>query len=116
VSAALVLLLSLILPDQGLFGLDICIFHRWTGMPCPGCGMTRAFCGISRGHLSQAWALHPLSFPLYAGALFSLVEPALPRGLRPELRERILGSTCLTLVAGLLVFGLVRIFHGYPWP
>ena len=34
-----------------------------TGISCPGCGMTRAWCALLRGEISLAFSYHPL-FPL----------------------------------------------------
>ena len=42
----------------------ICLFRRLTGIPCPGCGMTRAFAHLAKGEWAAAWVSHPLSFAL----------------------------------------------------
>ncbi|WP_163195109.1 DUF2752 domain-containing protein [Clostridium thermarum] len=42
---------------------SICLFYNTTGVPCPGCGMTRAFLNLFNGHISEAFHFHPL-FPL----------------------------------------------------
>lgn len=34
------------------------------GLPCPGCGLTRATLVLARGEFSRALALHPLVIPL----------------------------------------------------
>lgn len=45
----------------GLYVLDIgCVFRFVTGVPCPGCGMTRAWLAALRGDLAAAVAYHPL--------------------------------------------------------
>ena len=41
-----------------------CIFHQWTGLLCPGCGLTRAMVALSRGELRTALSYNPL-LPLY---------------------------------------------------
>jgi hypothetical protein len=61
--------------------VDLCILHSSTGLPCPGCGMSRAISAISQGDLSVAVALNP--FALIAWPLFlvlALVTIA-PRGV-----------------------------------
>ena len=40
---------------------SICIFRRATGIPCPGCGMTRAFAAMARGEWRAAIEFHPLA-------------------------------------------------------
>jgi hypothetical protein len=37
----------------------ICLSRRLFHLPCPGCGMTRAFAALLGGDLARAWALHP---------------------------------------------------------
>jgi len=43
----------------------VCWFHRLSGLPCPGCGSTRAFVDLAHGRWTAGFALNPL-----AGALF----------------------------------------------
>lgn len=44
-----------------LYITDIgCIFRAITGVPCPGCGMTRAWLAFLTGHFDAALAYHPL--------------------------------------------------------
>jgi hypothetical protein len=56
-----------------------------TGVPCPGCGLTRALACATHGHWAEAYAFHPL-WPLllaYFGVLcaWKIVEEA--RGRPP---------------------------------
>lgn len=37
-----------------------CPIKFMTGISCPGCGMTRAWLELARGHLAAAFAYHPL--------------------------------------------------------
>lgn len=41
---------------------SICLFRRVSGVPCPGCGMTRAFAHLAKGEWREAARDHPLSF------------------------------------------------------
>lgn len=38
----------------------MCLFKHFTGIPCPGCGLTRAFLHFFEGNLSEAFYFHPL--------------------------------------------------------
>jgi hypothetical protein len=40
----------------------ICVFKRTFGIPCPGCGMTRAFIHLFQLDLKGAFYYHPLFF------------------------------------------------------
>lgn len=37
-----------------------CVFRTLTGVPCPGCGMTRAMISVLKLELSEAFYYHPL--------------------------------------------------------
>lgn len=45
---------------------SICVFRRLSGIPCPGCGMTRAFAHLAKGEWGEAARDHPLSFLIAA--------------------------------------------------
>ncbi len=39
----------------------ICLLRNWTGVPCPGCGVTRSVAALLRGAWMEAFLLHPLA-------------------------------------------------------
>lgn len=39
-----------------------CLFHRITGLYCPGCGGTRAFTSLLQGHFFSCFRYHPFVF------------------------------------------------------
>lgn len=47
-----------------------CFLRRTTGLPCPGCGLTRSFVSIAHGDLLAAWQFNP------AGPLVFLIVAA----------------------------------------
>jgi uncharacterized protein DUF2752 len=47
---------------------SLCPSRRLFGLPCPGCGMTRALAHLAKGEWRAALAVHPLS-PLIAAEL-----------------------------------------------
>ena len=56
----------IITENTGLPGL--CIFRNTTGLPCPGCGLTRAFISAGNGNLALSLHFHRLGwlFILYS--------------------------------------------------
>ncbi len=75
--AVAALFLAVVHPPEGL-GLPICWLKASTGIPCPGCGLTRSLSATLRGDLSSAWKLHPfgpLLLPTFAGIAFVGLSP-----------------------------------------
>lgn len=50
-------------------GVVLCPFRALTGLPCPGCGMTRAFCSLGHGDLQGAFGYNVLAPFVFAAAL-----------------------------------------------
>ena len=51
--------------EQCIAFLPVCCpFHLITGIPCPGCGMTRAFLALAKGDLITAFHYNPFSLLL----------------------------------------------------
>lgn len=107
---------GLVLPPEGL-GVPTCLFYAQSGLPCPGCGLTRSVTSFFHGKFLSAWDFNP--FGVIAAALFvaMAIGPLLPRRLkerlvsRPPIPDRVMGTTVLLLVAGLLVHGAWRAYH-----
>lgn len=112
--AVFVIVVSFFFPVGGL-GFDLCMLHATTGLPCPGCGMSRAISALSQGDFSTAVALQP--FALFAWPLFfSLaVLTVLPRPWREGAERRLRASRLAARIYGTLFwaflgFGLIRLF------
>lgn len=95
----------------------ICLFRRLTEVPCPGCGLTRAFVHLARGEWLAALADHPLA-PLVAlelAAGWVLWGLALAGRVWPR-SERWLGPWLLAHAALLSALWLGRLATGtLPW-
>ncbi|MFL9843332.1 DUF2752 domain-containing protein [Flavobacterium rhizosphaerae] len=50
----------------------LCLFKNTTGLPCPGCGSTRAVLTLAQGHVIKAVLINPLGIFI---ALFMLIAP-----------------------------------------
>lgn len=53
-------------PADGPGELVLCPFRAATGLPCPGCGLTHAFCATAKGHVAAAFGYHALGPILFA--------------------------------------------------
>lgn len=58
-----ILVISVIVPRVPK--IDLCAFHRITGLPCAGCGMTRSFIAMGHGRIREAFAWHPMGPVLF---------------------------------------------------
>jgi hypothetical protein len=89
-------------------GPVLCPMALILGMPCPGCGITRAFSYASHGHFLEAFGFHPLWPLLLAYFVFlwgyQIAEAA--QGSPPKLPTyRIAGVAIIVL----LVFWVLRL-------
>jgi len=112
--AAGVVAISALFAPETLPGFNLCPFHRFTGLPCPGCGLTRAFCCITHGEFLRAWQFNPFSYIFYAACLTLLFWPLL-RTRWPEfesclVRSRWFNRFPFILIGGMLLFGVCRMF------
>ena len=85
--------------------MDLCLFHAVTGLQCPGCGLTRAFCAISHGQFALAWHMNPLSFYLYSLAVLGIACPLFANAVP----EKVIQGVALATSAALAVLGIGRI-------
>jgi hypothetical protein len=45
---------------------ELCMLKRYTGLSCPGCGLTRCFIALGHGDLTAAWSYNPAGIFLFA--------------------------------------------------
>lgn len=118
IAAAVVFLVAghVDLPHGPAFTL--CAWRRVTGIPCPGCGMTRAMAALSRGDLHAALRLHPFA-PLLLGegaALWTAVGAALLASRPFTLSSRLLQGLVVWQAAAFLALWIGRLATGtLPW-
>ncbi len=64
---------------------EFCPMRLLTGLPCPGCGITRAVILFITGHFTQSFSMHPLALPwILLGLYFCICRYILdckPKGI-----------------------------------
>jgi hypothetical protein len=118
------LLVASLTPPHGA-GFTVCWLNATTGLPCPGCGLSRSLsCGL-RGLFLESWHYHPLGLIILGLFLATASVSLLPVRLRDQL-GRVLESRALlfnafyaAFVAAFVCFGTARalhqLLHGAPW-
>lgn len=96
-------------------GPVLCPLPLMLGLPCPGCGLTRALACATHGHWSEAYAFHPL-WPLllaYFGLISAWRVHELVRGRPPRLDGARVSFYAAVALSTFYVLRLVVFFaHG----
>ena len=123
-----VLAASFVLPLPGAKGQiahipAFCPFYLATGLPCPGCGLTRAFVCISHGQFVQSLHWHPIGWLVYASFVWLWAYYGIYALKRrrpyvvPPIGKKILGysAAVLLLGTGFLRIGWILATHHNPF-
>ncbi|MCX7597893.1 MAG: DUF2752 domain-containing protein [Armatimonadetes bacterium] len=88
-----------------------CLFREFTGVPCPGCGLTRSVCATAHGMLARAFAHHYLGPMVYLAAWVVLVWSLIALAARTEGPDRFLSHPRVlkVLLAAFLGAWVVRL-------
>lgn len=105
-------LVFVLMPAEGVSWLDWCWCSRFTGAPCPGCGLTRSCANVVRGHFVRAFNYHPFGLVMGPAALCLALLTLAPTARRDAFHEAIQDARAqgFLWVAGILflAFGAWR--------
>ena len=112
------LVAGVILVTAQVLGITVyvCPLQAATGLPCPGCGLTRGTTALLRGDVQQALAFHPFSPLAVLCILLLVLSVALPPSPRQKMLNRIeslerrTGLGLLGLLA-LMAYGAYRLMR-----
>ena len=112
---AMVFAASFVFPPHGL-GMSVCAFRNATGIPCPGCGMTRSFAALSHGQPGLAFEKHwvgPFMYALFAFYMVKwAIEVLLRRRILARLEDRLRMPVLWSILAAMLVTWVIRLTMG----
>lgn len=101
----------------GVPWLPGCLFHYFTGLSCPGCGMTRAAHATLHGRLGEAMRFNPVGMILLpvaaVGLGIEIVGWVLGKPLQYRLRVGVAGAWILVSVV--IGFGIARNIPVWPF-
>ena len=107
------LFLAVVSPPHGS-GISVCWVEQATGLPCPGCGLTRSLsCGI-RGMFPESWHYHPMGLFILVLFVFIAAQSLLPKphrdGLARHVQARAKAANIfyLMFVTAFVSFGVAR--------
>ena len=105
------------LREHGPGGVPIlpgCHFRKWTGLDCPGCGMTRAAAAALNGHVVEAFKFNPLGIILLPIAVIGLMPGIFNWVARKPVAWRLRPSPIVTwlILSSIILFWIVR---NQPW-
>jgi hypothetical protein len=94
-------------------GPGTCIFRHFTGLPCPGCGLTRSFVMLAHGDVSSAFGYNLMGPVLFAVLAVSVVIAGwvLVSGRSAALSRWssvVFSKTALVVIGAWLVYGVAR--------
>jgi hypothetical protein len=93
----------------------VCLFHRWTGLNCPGCGGTRAVYALLHGHFQRALKDNALFIvSLGATAIWS-VRFAFQKLRKQKAALSLPPGILWAFLAAAIVFTVLRNLSAFSW-
>ncbi|MGH9669642.1 MAG: DUF2752 domain-containing protein [Terriglobales bacterium] len=111
-SLAMLLLVAHLPPDGA--GIPVCLFRALSGLPCPGCGLTRALSSLIQGHPAAALSYHPFAFIVLPLFLMLAVHNFLPLAARQRVQvfcgehDRLIRRGYHGFIYTFVAFGVLR--------
>jgi hypothetical protein len=102
-------------PPAGEY-FTVCGFKNFTGLPCPGCGLTHSFCALGKGEVTDAFGFNLLGPPLFLVLVLLWIRSACVLSNRigaVQLLDRIAGrfNIAWTFAVAFAVYGIARIVY-----
>lgn len=88
-----------------------CLFRAFTGLHCPGCGITRMLHALAHGDVARAFEMNAMVLAMLPALVLMLGHEATSRRLLPAAFTGALYNAKLWLAA-VVVFGVLR---NLPW-
>jgi len=91
--------------------VPLCLFKQLTGLPCPGCGMTRSLIHLAHGDVCVALALNPVGLLLFPALAALALAALVPLRLREPAARWIESRSPWFNIAGICL-GIAMLLNG----
>ena len=93
----------------------LCLLQALAGLPCPGCGSTRAAVALFTGRFAEAFAMHPLILISLAILPYAIYRETLSRGIPEHASEKYIAMGVVSLYIVVYVVRMILLFpHTEP--
>lgn len=93
-----------------------CLFHKLTGLYCPGCGSLRALHSLLNGHLKAALSLNPLMVLCLPFVLYAFAAQALQYFFNIKIPTLFLKARYIwAIFAIIILYAIARNIPLYPF-
>lgn len=100
----------IILPFNDFSPQQLCLFKNITGVPCPGCGLTRSYLALLKGNISHAFYYHPLFFVVPLSALLIIFMNV----TKNKLHKKNSNIALTILVCLIIILYIIRMSTMFP--
>ena len=114
-----ILFIAMILLVFGIlvvFIFDVnCVFKSITGLPCPGCGLTRGFRSLFSGHIIDAFNYNVLTIPIFLFLLVLAILLVIDFVFKKKYTERLLkklSNYYMLIIAIVIISWIINIMRG----
>lgn len=110
----LLVIIFLIIVSEIIMG-KICPVRMILGIPCPGCGVTRAFVLVLKGYFYEATVMHPIWILLVILAVaFMIARYFVEDEEQSQKLIKILKKCFLAVIAFSIIFYVYRMIYWFP--
>ena len=110
----LVVVVLIIILSNAILG-KICALRMLAGIPCPGCGLTRAFLLLSQGDIKTATEMHPFWIPIvFVLVLFIVGRYFIENKEKRRKIFHIIKLLAILIVIGMFALYVYRMINYYP--
>lgn len=105
---------SLIILSNIILG-KVCIMRMLFGIPCPGCGITRAFILLSQGKIKEATIMHPFWIAIVVLLIAFLINRYFVKDKKMSKKVMSVLKVCAIITLLLcIVYYIYRMIAWYP--